>query len=284
MKWNVSNELYREACELMPGGVNSPVRSGRAVGFDPIFIKKADGCRITDEDGNVYIDYVGSWGPLILGHSHPEVVAALRDVAARGTSYGIPTRIEIEMARKVVEMVPSIEMVRMVNSGTEAAMSAVRLARGYTGRKKIIKFNGCYHGHADSLLVKSGSGLVTFGIPGTPGVPEEIVQHTISLPYNDLDTVREVMGQAGKEVAAIIIEPVAANMGVVPPKAGYLEGLRRICTEYGSLLIFDEVITGFRLAPGGAQQLFGYTARSDLSWENNRRWSPGGRLSRQARR
>jgi glutamate-1-semialdehyde 2,1-aminomutase len=257
MKWNVSNELYKEACELMPGGVNSPVRSGRAVGFDPVFIKKADGCRITDEDGNVYIDYVGSWGPLILGHSHPEVTAALRNAADRGTSYGIPTRIEIDMARKVVETVPSIEMVRMVNSGTEAAMSAIRLARGYTGRKKIIKFNGCYHGHADSLLVKSGSGLLTFGIPGTPGVPEEIVQHTVSLPYNDLDTGREVMERAGEEVAAIIVEPVAANMGVVLPKAGYLEGLRRICTEYGSLLIFDEVITGFRLAPGGAQQLFG---------------------------
>ena len=257
MKWDASHELYREACELMPGGVNSPVRSGRAVGFDPIFIKKADGCRITDEDGNVYIDYVGSWGPLILGHSHPEVVAALKNVAERGTSYGIPTRIEIDMARKVVETVPSIEMVRMVNSGTEAAMSAIRLARGYTGRKKIIKFNGCYHGHADSLLVKSGSGLITFGIPGTPGVPEEIVQHTLSLPYNDLEKVREVMERAGKEVAAIIVEPVAANMGVVLPRAGYLEGLRRICTEYGSLLIFDEVITGFRLAPGGAQQLFG---------------------------
>jgi len=257
MKWDASNELYMEACQLMPGGVNSPVRSGRAVGFDPVFIKKAEGCRITDEDGNVYIDYVGSWGPLILGHSHPEVVAALRDVADRGTSYGIPTRIEVDMARKVVEMVPSIEMVRMVNSGTEAAMSAVRLARGYTGRKKIVKFNGCYHGHADSLLVKSGSGLITFGIPGTPGVPEEIVQHTISLPYNDLQMVREVMERAGKEVAAIIVEPVAANMGVVLPRAGYLEGLRRICTEYRSLLIFDEVITGFRLAPGGAQQLFG---------------------------
>ena len=257
MKWNVSNELYKEARELMPGGVNSPVRSGRAVGFDPVFIKKGEGCRITDEDGNVYIDYVGSWGPLILGHSHPEVVAALRNVADRGTSYGIPTRIEIDMARKVVEMVPSIEMVRMVNSGTEAAMSAIRLARGYTGRKKIIKFDGCYHGHADSLLVKSGSGLITFGIPGTPGVPEEIVQHTISLPYNDPDTVREVMVRTGEEVAAIIVEPVAANMGVVLPKAGYLEGLRQICTEYGSLLIFDEVITGFRLAPGGAQQLFG---------------------------
>ncbi|MGA2401086.1 MAG: glutamate-1-semialdehyde 2,1-aminomutase [Syntrophobacteraceae bacterium] len=263
MNWDTSKELYREACKLMPGGVNSPVRSGRAVGFDPLFIRKANGCRITDEDGNVYIDYVGSWGPLILGHSHPEVVAALREVADRGTSYGIPTRIEIEMARKVVEMVPSIEMVRMVNSGTEAAMSAIRLARGYTGRKKIIKFNGCYHGHADSLLVKSGSGLMTFGIPGTPGVPEEIVQHTISLPYNDLETVRKVMESAGEEVAAIIVEPVAANMGVVLPRAGYLKGLRRICTEYGSLLIFDEVITGFRLAPGGAQQLFGI--KPDLS-------------------
>ena len=242
---------------MIPGGVNSPVRSGRAVGFEPLFIRKANGCRITDEDGNVYIDYVGSWGPLILGHSHPEVVAALREAVGRGTSYGIPTRLEVEMARKVVEMVPAIEMVRMVNSGTEAAMSAIRLARGYSGRKKILKFNGCYHGHADSLLVKSGSGLMTFGIPGTPGVPEEIVQHTISLPYNDLEAVRLAMESVGEEVAAIIVEPVAANMGVVLPIAGYLEGLRRICTEHGSLLIFDEVITGFRLAPGGAQQLFG---------------------------
>ncbi|MGD0400758.1 MAG: glutamate-1-semialdehyde 2,1-aminomutase [Syntrophobacteraceae bacterium] len=257
MNWNISNKLYREACELMPGGVNSPVRSGRAVGFEPLFIRKANGCHITDEDGNVYIDYVGSWGPLILGHSHPEVVAALREAVDRGTSYGIPTRLEIEMARKVIEMVPAIEMVRMVNSGTEAAMSAVRLARGYTGRKKIIKFNGCYHGHSDSLLVKSGSGLMTFGIPGTPGVPEEIVRHTISLPYNDLEAVRLAMESVGEEVAAIIVEPVAANMGVVLPGAGYLDGLRRICTEHGSLLIFDEVITGFRVAPGGAQQLFG---------------------------
>jgi glutamate-1-semialdehyde 2,1-aminomutase len=257
MNFDTSKRLYEEACKVMPGGVNSPVRSGRAVGFDPIFIKAAQGCRITDEDDNVYIDYVGSWGPLILGHSHPEVVAAVREVAGRGTSYGIPTRIEIEMAKKVVEMVPSIEMVRMVNSGTEAAMSAIRLARGYTGRRKIVKFNGCYHGHADSLLVKSGSGLMTFGIPGTPGVPEEIVKHTVSLPYNDLKAVREVMESAGEDVAAVIVEPVAANMGVVPPEAGYLEGLRGICTEYGSLLIFDEVITGFRLAPGGAQELFG---------------------------
>ena len=257
MNWNISNKLYKQACELIPGGVNSPVRSGKAVGFAPLFVKEASGCRIVDEDGNVYIDYVGSWGPLIFGHSHPGVVAALRGVVDRGTSYGIPTRVEIEMAGKVVEMVPSIEMVRMVNSGTEAAMSAVRLARGYTGRKKIIKFDGCYHGHADSLLVKSGSGLITFGIPGTPGVPQEIVEHTISLPYNDLDAVREVMASAGKEVAAIILEPVAANMGIVLPQTGYLDGLRRICTQYGSLLVFDEVITGFRLAPGGAQQRFG---------------------------
>jgi len=257
MNLDTSKKLFEEACKLIPGGVNSPVRSGRAVGFDPLFIKSASGCRITDEDGNVYIDYVGSWGPLILGHCHPEVVAAVKGCADRGTSYGIPTRLEIEMARKVVEMVPSIEMVRMVNSGTEAAMSAIRLARGYTGRKKIIKFNGCYHGHADSLLVKAGSGLMTFGIPGTPGVPEEIVRHTVPLPYNDLKAVQEVMKSAGEEVAAIIVEPVAANMGVVLPEAGYLEGLRRICTQYGSLLIFDEVITGFRVAPGGAQQLFG---------------------------
>ena len=257
MNRSVSKSLYEKACKLIPGGVNSPVRSGRAVGFEPLFIKTAGGCRITDEDDNVYIDYVGSWGPLILGHANPEVAAALAGVLDRGTSYGIPTRIEVEMAEKVVEMVPSIEMVRMVNSGTEAAMSAIRLARGYTGRKKIMKFNGCYHGHADSLLVKSGSGLMTFGIPGTPGVPEEIVQHTISLPYNDLEGVRQAMREVGEEVAGIIVEPVAANMGVVLPANGFLEGLRQICTEYGALLIFDEVITGFRLGPGGAQEYFG---------------------------
>ena len=235
------------------------MRSGAAVGFDPIFIKKAQGCRITDEDGNVYIDYVGSWGPLILGHSNPEVVEALARVLDRGTSYGIPTRVEIEMAAKVAEMMPSIEMVRMVNSGTEAAMSAIRLARGFTGRKKIVKFNGCYHGHADSLLVKSGSGLVTFGIPGTPGVPEEIVKHTLSLPYNDLESVQKAMDEVGKDVAAIIVEPVAANMGVVLPAPGFLDGLRRVSTEHGALLIFDEVITGFRMGPGGAQGYFGIT-------------------------
>lgn len=257
MNRDISRKLYEEACKLIPGGVNSPVRSGRAVMSDPIFVREAKGCRITDEDGNIYIDYVGSWGPLILGHAHPDVIRALEMSALKGTSYGIPTRAEVEMAGKVVEMVPSIEMVRMVNSGTEAAMSAIRLARGYTGRKKIVKFNGCYHGHADALLVKSGSGVLTFGIPGTPGIPEETAMHTVSLPYNDLESVRELMNRAGEEVAAIILEPVAANMGVVLPRAGFLEGLREICDSFGSVLIFDEVITGFRLARGGAQQHFG---------------------------
>jgi glutamate-1-semialdehyde 2,1-aminomutase len=220
-------------------------------------VREAAGCRIVDEDGNAYIDYVGSWGPLILGHAHPKVVEAVREAAGRGTSYGIPTRLEIDMARKVADMVPSIEMVRMVNSGTEATMSALRLARGYTGRKKIVKFNGCYHGHGDSLLVQSGSGLATFGIPGTPGVPEEIVEHTLSIPYNDLEQVKELMAQLGESVAAIIVEPVAANMGLILPKLEFLPGLRDVCDQYGSLLIFDEVITGFRVAPGGAQQAYG---------------------------
>lgn len=257
MKRDQSEQLYARACDVIPGGVNSPVRSGRAVGLNPIFVKEATGCHLTDEDGNRYIDYVGSWGPLIVGHAHPLVVEAVRQASAKGTSYGIPTRLEVEMACKVAEMVPSIEMVRMVNSGTEATMSAIRLARGYTSRKKILKFNGCYHGHGDSLLVQSGSGLATFGIPGSPGVPEEIVQHTLSLPYNDLGQVQDFMHRAGEEVAAIILEPVAANMGVVPPRAEFLPGLRKICDEYGCLLIFDEVITGFRLAPGGAQQICG---------------------------
>jgi glutamate-1-semialdehyde 2,1-aminomutase len=257
MHWDLSERLYAEASRLIPGGVNSPVRSGRAVGRTPIFVKTAKGCRITDEDGNTYVDYVGSWGPLIAGHAHPAVVEAIRNTAPLGTSYGIPTRLEIKMAEKVVQMVPSIEMVRMVSSGTEATMSAIRLARGYTGRNKIIKFDGCYHGHGDSLLVKSGSGLATFGIPGSPGVPEEIVRHTRSLPYNDLPQVKGVMEETGEDVAAVILEPVAANMGVVLPKPGFLEGLRELCDEYGALLIFDEVITGFRLAPGGAQEVFG---------------------------
>lgn len=252
-----SERLYEEACRWIPGGVNSPVRSGKSVGVTPFFVKEARGCRVVDEDDNVYIDYVGSWGPLIMGHAHPDVVEAIRKAAEKGTSYGIPTELEIRMAARVVEKVPSMEMVRMVSSGTEATMSAIRLARGYTGRPKIIKFNGCYHGHGDCLLVQSGSGLATLGIPGCPGVPEEIVLHTLSLPYNNLQAVRDVMERVGQEVAAIILEPVAANMGVVPPVEGFLAGLRKLCDEFGSLLIFDEVITGFRLAAGGAQELFG---------------------------
>lgn len=252
-----SETLFEEACRTIPGGVNSPVRSARAVGTSPLFIREASGCHIVDEDGNRYIDYVASWGPLITGHAHPAVVEAITAAAARGTSYGIPTRVEVEMAEKVVAMVPSIEMVRMVNSGTEATMSAIRLARGATGRKKIVKFDGCYHGHGDSLLVKSGSGLATFGIPGTPGVPEEIVLHTLSIPFNDIDALTELMGKTGNEVAAVILEPVPANMGVVLPKPGYLQAVRELCTRYGALLIFDEVITGFRLARGGAQEVFG---------------------------
>lgn len=257
MKWTRSQQLYEEACKWMPGGVNSPVRSGKSVGFTPFFVKEARDCRLMDEDGNVYIDYVGSWGPLIMGHAHPRVVEAVRKSAEKGTSYGIPTESEVRMAARVVEMVPSMEMVRMVSSGTEATMSAIRLARGYTGRRKILKFNGCYHGHGDCLLVQSGSGLATLGIPGSPGVPEEIVHHTLSVPYNDLQQVQEVMHEVGEDVAAIIVEPVAANMGVVLPAEGFLAGLRKLCDEFGSLLIFDEVITGFRLAPGGAQELLG---------------------------
>lgn len=257
MSWERSRRLYEESNRWIPGGVNSPVRSGKAVGISPIFVREAKGCRLVDEDGNSYIDYVGSWGPLIAGHARAEVVDAVRAAVEKGTSYGIPTELELKMARKVVEMVPSIEMVRMVNSGTEATMSAVRLARGFTGRKKIVKFGGCYHGHGDCLLVQSGSGLLTLGIPGSPGIPDEIVHHTVSLPYNDLNLVREVMERTGEDVAAVILEPVAANMGVVLPKPGFLEGLRKLCDESGSLLIFDEVITGFRLGPGGAQERFG---------------------------
>jgi glutamate-1-semialdehyde 2,1-aminomutase len=252
-----SKGLYEEACKWIPGGVNSPVRSGRAVGTTPFFVKQARGCHLVDEDGNRYIDYVGSWGPLIAGHAHPKVVAAIQQAASQGTSYGVPTRLEVEMARKVAGMVPSIEMVRMVNSGTEATMSAIRLARGVTGRKRIIKFNGCYHGHSDCLLVQSGSGLATFGIPGTPGVPEEVVQHTLSLPYNDLEPVKLAMARDDGQIAAIIVEPVAGNMGVVAPLPGFLSGLRRLCDEAGALLIFDEVMTGFRVARGGAQELYG---------------------------
>ncbi len=257
MSWETCRRLYEEASRVIPGGVNSPVRSGRAVGMHPLFIREAKGCWLADEDGNRYIDYVASWGPMILGHAHPRVVEAVCAAARKGTSFGIPTELETRMACKVVEMVPSMEMVRMVSSGTEATMSALRLARGFTGRSKVIKFNGCYHGHADSLLVQSGSGLATFGIPGSPGVPEEIVKNTLSLPFNDLEEVRSVLEREGSEVAAIIVEPVPANMGVVLPGSGYLEGLRKLCDAHGVVLIFDEVITGFRLGPGGAQQHYG---------------------------
>ena len=252
-----SEKLYRQAEQIIPGGVNSPVRSCRAVGTHPLFIARGLGSKIFDVDGNVYIDYVGSWGPLILGHAHPQVVEAVKTAAELGTSFGIPTTLEVDLAQMITKLVPSMEMVRMVNSGTEATMSAIRLARGYTGRSKIIKFDGCYHGHADMLLVKAGSGAATLGIPGSAGVPADVVQHTLSLRFNDLDQVGSVMQEQGKNVAAIILEPVAGNMGVVPPKPGFLEGLRHWCNDTGALLIFDEVMTGFRVAPGGAQELYG---------------------------
>ena len=252
-----SEKLYKQAEQIIPGGVNSPVRSCRAVGTHPLFIARGLGSKIFDVDGNVYIDYVGSWGPLILGHAHPEVVEAVKTAAELGTSFGIPTTLEVDLAQMITKLVPSMEMVRMVNSGTEATMSAIRLARGYTGRSKIIKFDGCYHGHADTLLVKAGSGAATLGIPGSAGVPADVVQHTLSLRFNDLDQVGSVMQEQGKDVAAIILEPVAGNMGVVPPKPGFLEGLRQWCNDTGTLLIFDEVMTGFRVALGGAQELYG---------------------------
>ncbi|MCX7831726.1 MAG: glutamate-1-semialdehyde 2,1-aminomutase [Actinobacteria bacterium] len=252
-----SKALFEEAKQYIPGGVNSPVRAFKSVGGTPLFISRAKGSKIYDADGNEYIDYVGSWGPMILGHAHPNVVRALRDVVEKGTSYGAPTELEIEMAKLVVEAVPSIEKVRFVSSGTEAVMSAIRLARGYTGREKIVKFEGCYHGHSDSLLVKAGSGLMTLGIPGTPGVTEGTAKDTIVLPYNDLESVKQTFEEEGENIACVIIEPIAGNMGVVPPEKGFLEGLRELTTQYSALLIFDEVITGFRVSYGGAQELFG---------------------------
>lgn len=252
-----SKLLFDRATRCIPGGVNSPVRAGKAVGIDPPFIARADGALLWDADGNEYIDYVCSWGPMILGHSHTEVVQALEESIRLGTSYGAPTEREVEMAETIVEMVPSIEMVRMVNSGTEATMSAIRLARGYTGREKIVKFDGCYHGHADSLLVSAGSGVATLGIPGSPGVPQDLARQTISLPFNDLEPVGKAFQKFGPEIAAVIVEPIPGNMGVIVPQQEFLDGLSQITREHGSLLIFDEVITGFRVAPGGAQELFG---------------------------
>jgi len=251
-----SRELFLKSQEVIPGGVNSPVRAGRAVGVDPLFIQRADGCYLWGADGKRYIDYVCSWGPMILGHRPPEVIQAVRDALENGTSYGAPTELELNLAKMIVEAVPSIEMVRMVNSGTEATMSAIRLARGFTGRNMIIKFDGCYHGHSDSCLVSAGSGLATFGIPGSPGVPEDLARLTISLPFNDLEAVEVTVRRFGDRIAAIIIEPIAGNMGVVLPERGFLEGLREITRENGILLIFDEVITGFRVSPGGAQELY----------------------------
>lgn len=254
-----SRTAFEEAKHYLPGGVNSPVRAFKSVGLTPIYVDHAKGSRIYDIDGNSFIDYIGSWGPLIMGHAHPEVISAIQETAAKGTSFGAPTLIETEMAKLVCERVPSIDVVRMVNSGTEATMSAIRLARGYTGRGKILKFEGSYHGHADSLLIKAGSGVATLGLPDSPGVPESVASSTITVAYNDLESVKVAFERFGEEIACVIVEPIAGNMGVVPPLPGFLQGLRDITTRYGSLLIFDEVMTGFRVNIHCAQGLFGIT-------------------------
>ncbi|WP_172195156.1 glutamate-1-semialdehyde 2,1-aminomutase [Saccharibacillus qingshengii] len=254
-----SSAAFEEAKKYIPGGVNSPVRAFKSVGLTPVYIERGEGCRVYDIDGNTFIDYVGSWGPLIMGHAHPEVVRALQETAAKGTSFGAPTLLETEMAKLVAERVPSVDIVRMVNSGTEATMSAIRLARGVTKRDKILKFEGSYHGHGDSLLIKAGSGVATLGLPDSPGVPESVASNTITVPYNDLDSFRVAFDKFGEQIACVIVEPVAGNMGVVPPKAGFLEGLREVTERYGSLLIFDEVMTGFRVGLNSAQGRFGVT-------------------------
>jgi glutamate-1-semialdehyde 2,1-aminomutase len=252
-----SKRLFKRAVIAIPGGVNSPVRAGKSVGVDPLFITKADGCYLWDADGKRYIDYVCSWGPMILGHCHPQVINAVEERLYKGSSYGAPTELEVKMAETIIDMVPSVEMVRMVNSGTEAVMSAVRLARGVTGRNKLIKFEGCYHGHADSLLVSAGSGVATLGIPGSPGVPKDLAGHTISLSFNNLDEVVGAFERYGRDIAALIVEPIPANMGIILPDTDFLKGLRDITLDNGTVLIFDEVISGFRVAPGGAQELYG---------------------------
>ena len=251
-----SVKMFEEAKRYIPGGVNSPVRAYKSVGLNPVFIDRAKGSKIYDVDGNEYIDYVGSWGPMILGHQHPKVVEALKNYLEKGTSYGAPTELETELAKTVVDAFPAMDMVRFVNSGTEATMSALRLARGYTGRSKILKFEGCYHGHEDSLLIKAGSGALTLGVPTSPGVPEAIAKNTINAPYNDIETLRKIFELEGKEIAAIIIEGVPGNMGVVPPKPGFLDDVRNLTKDYGTLLIVDEVMSGFRVAYGGAQILY----------------------------
>ncbi len=263
MKIERSKELFAKARKCIPGGVNSPVRACKSVGCDPLFVARANGARIYDVDGNEFIDFVCSWGPMILGHNHPAVVAAITETLADGTSFGAPTPKEIELAELVIAALPSVEKVRFVSSGTEATMSAIRLARGYTGRTKVVKFDGCYHGHADSFLVKAGSGVITLGIPGSPGVPEDIVKNTLSIPYNDVATLEKTLRDESLDIACVIVEPVAGNMGVVAPHPEFLRAMRAITTERGILLIFDEVITGFRLALGGAQQY--YDIRPDLT-------------------
>ncbi len=254
-----SHDLFVHAQQHIPGGVNSPVRAFKGVGGDPVFIERAEGAYIHDTDGKGYIDYVGSWGPMILGHAQPDVIATVRETALRGLSFGAPTELENRMADKVCELVPSIDMLRMVSSGTEATMSAIRLARGFTGRDKIVKFEGCYHGHSDSLLVKAGSGALTFGEPSSPGVPASLAEHTLTLDYNDAEQVRELFQRIGDSIACIIVEPVAGNMNCIPPLPGFLEALREVCDRHGGILIFDEVMTGFRVALGGAQSLYDVT-------------------------
>lgn len=251
--------LFNLAKRYIPGGVNSPVRAFNGVGGDPVFVRRAAGCYLYDTDGKRYVDYVGSWGPMVAGHAHPEVVEAVQDAAANGLSYGAPTEIETRMAEQICRLLPSMGLVRMVNSGTEATMSAIRLARGYTGRDKIVKFEGCYHGHADSLLVKAGSGALTLGIPSSPGVPAALAEYTLTLEYNNAEQVRQVFAETGKDIACIIVEPVAGNMNCIPPMPGFLETLRDVCDEYGSVLIFDEVMTGFRVDLRCAQGLYGIT-------------------------
>jgi len=252
-----AQQRFQSAQQHIPGGVNSPVRAFKGVGGEPIFVDRAQGACFFDPDDNKYIDYVGSWGPMILGHAHPEVIEAVREAAGRGLSFGAPTEIETQMADKVCELMPSIELVRMVSSGTEATMSAIRLARGYTGRDKIVKFEGCYHGHSDSLLVKAGSGALTLGEPSSPGVPASLAEHTITLTYNDAEQVKETFAKIGEQIACIIVEPVAGNMNCIPPVPGFLEALREVCDESGAVLIFDEVMTGFRVGLGGVQGLCG---------------------------
>jgi len=260
---NKSEQLFEQAQKIIPGGVNSPVRAFNGVGGSPCFIKRAEGAYIFDADDKAYIDYVGSWGPMILGHNHPAILDAVIDTAKNGLSFGAPTELEITMAEKVRELVPSMECLRMVSSGTEATMSAIRLARGFTGRDKILKFEGCYHGHADSLLVKAGSGALTMGVPNSPGIPEDFAKHTLTVSYNNIEEVKEIFAKYADEIACIIVEPVAGNMNCIPPVAGFLEGLREVCDQYSSVLIFDEVMTGFRVALGGAQAH--YNIKPDLT-------------------